>query len=438
MKRIVVIISLILISIFIYCDEKNKSLYPFLINIKPAKESKFGYMDLELVKWGYMDIDGKVIIKPKFSYARDFKEGYAIVQIQERVETDTSFKVYTYWGVIDHKGNYIIEPKFKRISDFSEGLAKASLPNISIFDKDYEKLKSLPRHGFIDKTGEFIIIWNLNDFRYNQTSDFSEGLARVAPPITVKKAKQIIKDEQLLNTIIGFFGDDENQEVATSNNPVGFIDKKGKLVIENKFRCAGVFIQGLASAQPYDLEKFGYIDNKGNYIIKPEFDDAYGFAEDYAVVSKNKKYGYINKDGKIIIEPKFDYAFEFSEGMAMIQLNEKYGFINKKGEIVVKAEYYSAGNFSSGLAAVGKLENNKIIWGFIDKNGKLVIPFQFTGWEAPSFKNDLALVQITIKEKSEEEWNKGQLIDVNKKGYINKNGKWIYGPIKGPWDIHLD
>jgi hypothetical protein len=56
----------------------------------------------------------------------------------------------------------------------------------------------------------------------------------------------------------------------------------------------------------------------------------------------------------------------FSEGLARVELNGKWGYIDKEGKEVIPIKYDWARSFSEGLACV-KL-NGK--WGYIDKEGK--------------------------------------------------------------------
>ena len=65
----------------------------------------------------------------------------------------------------------------------------------------------------------------------------------------------------------------------------------------------------------------------------------------------------------------------------------KWGYINKNGQLVIGANYDDCRNFSEGLAVV----RIKGRWGFINKEGDIVIPVQYKG--AYDFKEGLARVQ---------------------------------------------
>ena len=65
-----------------------------------------------------------------------------------------------------------------------------------------------------------------------------------------------------------------------------------------------------------------------------------------AKVKIDGKWGFINENGDIIIEPKFDEALSFTEnGLAAACLNNKCGFINENGDFVIEPKFDEAGSF---------------------------------------------------------------------------------------------
>jgi hypothetical protein len=107
-----------------------------------------------------------------------------------------------------------------------------------------------------------------------------------------------------------------------------------------------------------------------------------------------------------------------------------FGFIDKTGDFKIAPQYEFVGRFSEGLAAVGRTEGAALKWGFVDTSGSEVLPFEYTNWVDPAFKNGLALVQITDKSAS------GDILYSS--GYINRAGEWIYEPVAGPWYYFIE
>ena len=92
----------------------------------------------------------------------------------------------------------------------------------------------------------------------------------------------------------------------------------------------------------------------------------------------------------------------FSEGLAAMWKNGKWGYIDKTGKVVIPYIYDGAYGFNEGLTRVQK--DGK--WGYIDKTGKAVIAFTYD--DAYGFNDGLARVKKNGK------W-----------GYIDKTGKLI-------------
>lgn len=140
-----------------------------------------------------------------------------------------------------------------------------------------------------------------------------------------------------------------------------------------------------------ELGKYGYINEKGEMVIKPTFTEAARFHEGYAVVKLMGLYGYVNKAGRLVIPYQFDEAKQFSEGLAAVKRDGKWGYINTSGEVVVPFQYEAGGSFSEGRAAVAETVDENKRYGYIDETGKKVIPFEYSS--AESFSGGLARVR---------------------------------------------
>ena len=66
------------------------------------------------------------------------------------------------------------------------------------------------------------------------------------------------------------------------------------------------------------------------------------------------KYGFINAKGEVVVKCEYANAGEFSEGLAYVQMNlsDKFGYIDRTGDVVIEFKYDAAQNFSEGLAGV--------------------------------------------------------------------------------------
>jgi Beta-lactamase/WG containing repeat len=244
--------------------------------------------------WGYIDRTGKYVAAPIYPHALGFSEGLAAVQLSDG-----------QWGYIDKAGSLVIKPQFQSASSFSEGLSCV------MFDKKY---------GFIDRTGKMVI-----PPQFTGPGVFAEGLA------PVRVGGKVL--DPGFGMVIGPLGgryvyiDKAGKEVITlgdnveNTNPFseglaaveikgywGFIDKKGKIVIEPRFGGQPSFSEGLACVIIRDGGGIGFIDKTGtialklNFALAENFRDGLAFVYDSLDVSSSK-YGYIDKAGKVIWPP---------------------------------------------------------------------------------------------------------------------------------------
>ena len=207
-----------------------------------------------------------------------------------------------------------------------------------------------------------------------------------------------IKDLVVVPTPFDSIGDFVNG-LATATvdfkmDKYGYINKKGEFKIAPKFDAATTFSEGLAAVQigvAQIAERWGYINTSGELVIPARFADAGSFAEGLAVVEILGKVGCINTTGEMAIPAIFDRVEGFSEGFAAVSILGKWGYINTTGEVVIPAIFDRASCFSEGLAVVeisGKVE-------YIDTTGEVVIPGRFS--DARSFSEGRAAVKISGK-----------------------------------------
>jgi hypothetical protein len=97
-----------------------------------------------------------------------------------------------------------------------------------------------------------------------------------------------------------------------------------------------------------------------------------------------------------------------------VKQGEKWGFIDKTGRLIIPFKFDGAKAFSEGLAAVKVKE--KV--GYIDETGKFVIPPRFiSGYP---FSGRLALVILRSFGKDRKD-----IIEMNQLGYVDRSGKLV-------------
>lgn len=269
--------------------------------IVAGKKSKDGN-----IKMGYINKNGKVLIKPKYNMAWDFKNGRALVKTEsnENLIIDKSGKIINklkyedvtpdeknetflfanednLFGFLDEEGEVLIEPRFKNSSSFKDGMAIVSI------DKDSSGIGKM---GVINKEGKFLI---KPDFTY--ISYLGEGLFEAS------------KDENGGNEIF---------------LKKAILDKDGKQLTDFKYYNIGKEIRnGYISVS--DSKKTFFLDKEGNKMSNlPEID---GVGElvlrgDIIKALIDDRFSYYDKEGKIIW--KEDNAYKLDE--SIIAKENKY------------------------------------------------------------------------------------------------------------------
>ncbi len=137
-------------------------------------------------------------------------------------------------------------------------------------------------------------------------------------------------------------------------------------------------------------------------IIDPQYEDADSFSQGLAAVKKDGKWGYIDMEDSTVIPFQFDYApsLVFDRTGKQVYLGaywvgcclnegtfaatEAMGgnglYLDESGKPVLEfSEEAYTRPFNQGLSPLAKydVEREDFVFGFIDKNGKTVIPFEY-------------------------------------------------------------
>lgn len=285
-------------------------------------------------KFGFSEINKRVVIGARYDLAHPFSEKLALVGVGNQGAGGNFRGKY---GFVDEIGREIISLEYDLAADFSQGLAMIGKSDAS------GKLRA----GFINRQGVIIV-----------------------PPQY---------DEALSFTADGF-------AAVRAGEKWGFINRQGAQIIAPQFDAVNNFSEGFAAFRLG--EKYGFVDSAGRQILPPVYDFAGDFSDSVAPVKARGKAFFIDSTGKEAIPFKYDNARSFSERLAQASINGKSGFIDKHGGEAVPFAYADeATAFSEGLAPVKKND----LAGFIDRRGRKIIGFKYS--QAGLFKNGLARVK---------------------------------------------
>lgn len=307
-------------------------------------------------KWGFINTAGEVVVEPQYDDCHDYQNGYAAVKIEDK------------WGYIDIKHNLVIAPEFQEVGDFRNGLAIVTRDN---------------KRGVINTTGK-----SPAGVIFDKVEEYRDGFA-----------------------------------LACADSVQYFLDNQGEIKKLHKNYEFYSFSNGFAPVRNKKNGKWGYIDKKGRLVIDAKYDTVYNFSNDIALVKQRGMFKYIKKSGgEQYIEGISRQPLEFINGFAKIKYFNGYSFIssdfrilpgtfkevsdfsshnmaavrradnslsyiNATGREKFKSDYDLIGDFSdNGLALVKK--NGK--FGYINTDGKLVIDTLFT--DATDFRYNHAYV----------------------------------------------
>lgn len=118
-------------------------------------------------KWGYKDLQGNVVVPPRFDYAASFPgEGHIMVQgTRKTVHVRTPGKpmgrveMNGKWGYVDESGNILIALRYDKAMDFFEALTAVKVGG---------------QWGYIDVKGNMVL-----PPQYDEASPFLLGVAHV-------------------------------------------------------------------------------------------------------------------------------------------------------------------------------------------------------------------------------------------------------------------
>lgn len=283
--------------------------------------------------WGYLNQKREIAIEPRLLAAQPFQNGLAWVKLSPNAQGKTPAN-----ACIDTKGKIIYEDDDTK--PLSEGLKPVRKNGTTLW-------------GYMDESNKILI-----PAEYDQAFAFQHGFAVVGKG---GKFGFISRDNKLLGGLAyseaNPFDDNGIALVKQGNSPF-LIDRNGQKVENTKVTTSGR--QNLVS-------------------------DIYVSKEQGQMQPKSVE----TQAGGL----KFEFAGNAFDGLRKVRRaqgdNYLYAYVDANSQPITGFVYTDATDFSEGLAGVKTTANR---WGFIDKNGVLVIPPTYSAI-LQTFKDGKALVQ---------------------------------------------
>ncbi|MCL2046913.1 MAG: WG repeat-containing protein [Oscillospiraceae bacterium] len=260
--------------------------------------------------YNFIDIDGNALlsddIKARIQYTPSLSEGMIL------------FYQNGLYGYMNLDGKTVIEPKYQIAGDFFEGLA-------------YVQTR-FERGAYIDISGKTVITISSSDYG----SPFVNGMARqyvknrgsVRVGIIDNKGKWLVKPKYDSCTY------DNKNNIWLLNNTKGEYEFTDVYFVETGILITGYVLVDVFSPTTFTgwiekTEKCYFVD-VSNSITRTEFDYiSYigDMSEGLLSVKQDGLWGYIDLNGNLIIDFQFDKVQPFSEGLAAVCLDGKWGYI---------------------------------------------------------------------------------------------------------------
>ncbi len=277
-----------------------------------------------------------------------YKEGYSFSDGLAPVKIDQKY------GYIDRTGTLVIPATFDNAFNFSDGYAVVMLN-----DKKYV---------YIDKRGAII------SKEYLSAEPFEDGLGIVQTErgkAYFDGNREIFVDDKILEPFsegIAITSTDETYRLRNKNMNVqgAFDDPDIFAIYDRSCGMNRVLRNG----------KIGYFDEHFNLTIPCIYASGSNFYDDVAIVSLDSNItDIISKDGTVLAflkNTQYCLISDFSDGLSCVQSSKtgKMGFIDKNGREVIPCIYKFADSFQEGLASVLDENDNRF---YIDTEGRVTI-----------------------------------------------------------------
>ena len=130
----------------------------------------------------------------------------------------------------------------------------------------------------------------------------------------------------------------QNLYPIRTDNRWGLIDESGNVVVPTRYNAIGEFDEfGFAVMQRG--EGIGVLDQRGEEILPPEYEDIKVLSEQLISVKSGREWRVVNLAGRLILEPGYERLDLLAGGLLAYRRDGLWGVVNDTGTQVLPPQY---------------------------------------------------------------------------------------------------
>ena len=374
---IIAILVAIIIGVSVFFIMQNSKIASRDYNIEKVEDYKY-FVVQDGENFGVIDKEAQIIVEPKY-------QNVVIPNPSKSIFICTSKENKT--KVLNEQG----EELFKDYEEVNYIKLKNLASNL-IYEKSVLKYKKDGKYGLIDYSGK----------------EITKPIYGSIDALEYKEGELVVEQE-------GKFGVININGVTLLEPQYEIIKADGYYTEKDGYKKAG-YIVGIKTKEGF---RYGYVDLKGDTILNTEFNDILRVSninDDkniYFIASKNGQYGIYKNNSNILNTEYQSIDYNQINNIFIIEKSRKFGFSDINGKIIVETKFAQIDTIGKYIYArpkqgetevldangkkvelpanVSKREiedgkyiivmtnqNNKTLYGVEDKNGKNIIPSEYT------------------------------------------------------------
>ncbi len=417
----------------IYDLEKKKETVPCTYQQVEISDADHLYIVQKDGKQGLISSDNEILLKNKYDEIQYKNFGMYSVRIGEkegffssakkkmisevRFNRYSSFygfketpkKGYSVTEVFLKSKGALMDSNGKILTDFKYDRIDSLNYRSGYFSAEIKKKQGLLKYDGTETVPAVYSSVSLPSEKYTSVKVQRKNLHGI---FDLKKGEEIIPCEYSRTEI----SEDGKYIFAVKNKKWGVLSLKNETVLPFEYKEVNRHHQGIFSV----LDKGGwkFVNRKNVQVSRYKYQEIdYRYSEqnwsklslNTILVKRNGLWGTVDEKGEEIIVPKFEKDFVFYEdrcGTADTVIGGHPVFINMKGEITAaqKEPFEKVSGFSRDCTARTKIKGK---YGVIDKNGKIIIPFQYDSlgtdqeyWFGMDYYKSLGVLPAVISGKT--------------------------------------